>query len=39
LVWAQIVLNETSLEEAITSGEATVEGSVETVSAVFNSLA
>jgi alkyl sulfatase BDS1-like metallo-beta-lactamase superfamily hydrolase len=39
LVWAQIVLNETSLEKAIASGEATVEGSAETLSAVFNSFA
>jgi alkyl sulfatase BDS1-like metallo-beta-lactamase superfamily hydrolase len=39
LVWAQIVLNETSFEEAIASGEATVEGSGETLSAVFNSFA
>jgi alkyl sulfatase BDS1-like metallo-beta-lactamase superfamily hydrolase len=39
LVWAQIVLNETSFEEAIASGEATVEGSAETLSAVFNSFA
>jgi alkyl sulfatase BDS1-like metallo-beta-lactamase superfamily hydrolase len=39
LVWAQIVLNETSLEEVITSGEATVQGSAETLSAVFNSFA
>jgi alkyl sulfatase BDS1-like metallo-beta-lactamase superfamily hydrolase len=39
LVWAQMVLNETTLENAIASGEATVAGSVETLSAVFNSFA
>jgi alkyl sulfatase BDS1-like metallo-beta-lactamase superfamily hydrolase len=37
LVWVQMVLNETTLEEAIASEEATVEGSAETLSAVFNS--
>jgi alkyl sulfatase BDS1-like metallo-beta-lactamase superfamily hydrolase len=37
LVWAQMVLNETTLEKAIASGEATVEGSAKTLSAVFNS--
>ncbi|NIT40501.1 MAG: hypothetical protein GTN46_02940 [Gammaproteobacteria bacterium] len=39
LVWAQIVLKETTLQEAIASGKATVEGSAETLSAVFNSFA
>lgn len=39
LVWAQMVLKETTLEKAIASGEATVEGSVEALSAVFNSFA
>jgi alkyl sulfatase BDS1-like metallo-beta-lactamase superfamily hydrolase len=39
LVWAQMVLNEITLEQAITSGDATVEGSVETLNAVFNSFA
>jgi hypothetical protein len=34
-----MVLNETTLEKAIASGEATVEGSVEILSAVFNSFA
>jgi alkyl sulfatase BDS1-like metallo-beta-lactamase superfamily hydrolase len=37
LVWAQMVLNETTLKDAIASGEAIVEGSAETLSAVFNS--
>ena len=39
LVWAQIVLNETTFEKAIASGEATVAGDAETLSAVFNSFA
>ena len=39
LVWAQMVLNEITIEKAIASGDATVEGSVETVSAVLNSFA
>jgi alkyl sulfatase BDS1-like metallo-beta-lactamase superfamily hydrolase len=39
LVWAQMVLNETTFEKAIASGEATVEGRADTLSAVFNSFA
>jgi alkyl sulfatase BDS1-like metallo-beta-lactamase superfamily hydrolase len=39
LVWAQMVLNETTLEKAIASGEATIAGSAESLSAVFNSFA
>jgi alkyl sulfatase BDS1-like metallo-beta-lactamase superfamily hydrolase len=39
LVWAKIVLNETTLQDVITSGEATVDGSVEILSTVFNSFA
>jgi alkyl sulfatase BDS1-like metallo-beta-lactamase superfamily hydrolase len=35
LVWAKIVLNETTLQDVITSGEVTVDGSVETLNAVF----
>lgn len=37
LVWAQMVLKETTLQEAISSGKATHEGSEETLLAVFNS--
>jgi alkyl sulfatase BDS1-like metallo-beta-lactamase superfamily hydrolase len=37
LVWAQIVLKETTLLEAFSSGKATLEGSEETLLAVFNS--
>ena len=37
LVWAQIVLNETTLAEALSSGKAVLEGSEETLLAVFNS--
>jgi alkyl sulfatase BDS1-like metallo-beta-lactamase superfamily hydrolase len=37
LVWAQIVLKETTLLEAFSSGKATIEGSEETLFSVFNS--
>ena len=37
LVWVQIVLIETTLQDAIASGKATVDGSAEMLSAVFNS--
>jgi alkyl sulfatase BDS1-like metallo-beta-lactamase superfamily hydrolase len=36
-VWAQIVLKETTLLDALSSGKATLEGSEETLLAVFNS--
>jgi alkyl sulfatase BDS1-like metallo-beta-lactamase superfamily hydrolase len=39
LVWVQIVLNETTLAEALSSGKAVLEGSEETLLAVFNSFA
>jgi alkyl sulfatase BDS1-like metallo-beta-lactamase superfamily hydrolase len=38
LEWAQIVLKETTLLDALSSGKATLEGSEETLLAVFNSL-
>ena len=37
LVWAQIVLNETTLQEVLSSGKATVEGSEEILITVFGS--
>jgi alkyl sulfatase BDS1-like metallo-beta-lactamase superfamily hydrolase len=36
-VWAQIVLGETTLEKAIASGKAGIEGSEEALTAVFSS--
>jgi len=39
LVWAKIVLKETTLQESLSSGMATLEGSEETLLASFNSFA
>ena len=37
VVWAQIALRDITLEEAISSGEASVKGSEEALTAVFGS--